>query len=216
MPIEDRMTVNERRKYLKVMRPRYAGADRGKRGVLLTGMAMVTGLHRKSLVRLLHAPSLERVPKRPLFRRRRYGPEVADVVRVVWESLDYVCAERLTPALRVTAQQLAQWEELVLTQALEAQLATISRATVQRLLQRFARDTPKLPRRTPQPPLPEERQPVCGAGSLPLSGAKGTPLWYGPTWAMAAWRPCGSTRRYTPSTTNSGCTTTCSNRCCTR
>jgi len=24
---------------------------------------------------------------------------VADVVRVVWESLDYVCAERLTPVL---------------------------------------------------------------------------------------------------------------------
>ena len=126
MPIDDKMTVNERRKYLKLMTLRYAGANRGKRGVLLTEMAMVTGLHRKSLVRLLRAPSLERAPKRPRFRRRRYGPEVADVVRVVWESLDYVCAERLTPALLVAAQQLAQWEELVLTQALEAQLATIS------------------------------------------------------------------------------------------
>lgn len=152
MPIDDRMTVNERRKYLKLMTLRYAGADRGKRGVLLTEMAMVTGLHRKSLVRLLHAPSLERAPKRPRFRRRRYGPEVADVVRVVWESLDYLCAERLTPALGVTAQQLAQWEELVLTPAVEAQLASISRATVQRLLQRFAQDTPKLPRRKPEPP----------------------------------------------------------------
>ena len=30
-------------------------------------------------------------------RRRRYGAVVADVARVVWESLDYVCAERLTP-----------------------------------------------------------------------------------------------------------------------
>ena len=152
MPIDDRMTVNERRKYLTLMTLRYAGANRVGRGGLLTEMAAVTGLHRKSLVRLLHAPSLERSPQRPRFRRRRYGPAVADVVRVVWESLDYVCAERLTPALRVTAQQLAQWEELVLTQALEAQLGTISRATVQRLLQRFAQDTPKLPRRTPQPP----------------------------------------------------------------
>ena len=152
MPIDDRMAVNERRKYLKLMRPRYVQANRVGQGGLLTEMAAVTGLHRKSLVRLLHAPSLERAPKRPRVRRRRYGPEVADVVRMVWESLDYVCAERLTPALGVTAQQLAQWEELVLTQALEAQLATISRATVQRLLQRFAQDTPKLPRRTPQPP----------------------------------------------------------------
>ena len=152
MPIDDRMTVNERRKYLKLMTLRYAGANRVGRGALLTEMAAVTGLHRKSLVRLLHAPSLERAPKRPRFRRRRYGPEVADVVRVVWESLDYVCAERLTPALRMTAQQLAQWEELVLTETLEMRLATISRATVQRLLQRFAQDTPTLPRRMPQPP----------------------------------------------------------------
>ena len=152
MPIDDRMTVNERRKYLTLMRPRYVQANRVGRGGLLTEMAAVTGLHRKSLVRLLGAPSLERAPRRPRFRRRTYGVEVADVVRVVWESLDYVCAERLTPALGVTAQQLAQWEELVLTPQMEGQLASISRATVQRLLQRFAQDTPKLPRRKPQPP----------------------------------------------------------------
>jgi hypothetical protein len=74
------------------------------------------------------------------------------VVQVVWESLDYVCAERLTPALLPTARQLARWEELVLTLEVEAALRTISRATVQRLLQHFQQDTPKLPRRKPQPP----------------------------------------------------------------
>jgi len=152
MPIDDKMTVNERRKYLKLMTVRYAGASRTGRGALLSEMAAVSGLHRKSLLRLLHAPSLARAPQRVRVRRRTYGPAVADVVRVVWESLDYVCAERLTPALLATAQQLAQWEELVLTPQVEAQLAAISRATVQRLLQRFQQDTPKLPRRTPQPP----------------------------------------------------------------
>lgn len=152
MPIDDRMTVNERRKYLKLMAPRYARARRGQRSGLLTEMQAVTGLHRKSLLRLLHAPSLERAPRRPRLRRRTYGAEVAAVVRVVWESLDYVCAERLTPALLPTAQQLAQWEEVVLTPTVERQLTTVSRATVQRLLQRFPRDTPKLPRRKPGPP----------------------------------------------------------------
>ncbi len=127
-------------------------AGRAEQGGLLTEMEAVTGMHRKSLLRLLHAPSLERAPKRLSVRRRRYGPEVAGVVWMAWERLDYVCAERLTPALLVTAQQLAQGEELMLTPALEAQLATISRATVQRLLQRFGQDTPKLPRRRPQPP----------------------------------------------------------------
>lgn len=152
MPTEDRMSVDERRKYLKVVWLRYAKAGRTERSALLTEMEAVTGLHRKSLLRLLHGPTLERAPKRPRVRRRRYGRAVAEVVRVVWESLDYVCAERMRPALLPTAQQLARWEELVLSEEIEAKLATISRATVQRLLQRFQRERPKLPRRTPQPP----------------------------------------------------------------
>ena len=173
MPNEDRMTVDERRKYLKLVARRYAKAGRRERSELLTEMAAVTGLHRKSLLRLIHGPTLDRAPKKPRVRRRRYGAAVADVVRVVWESLDYVCAERLTPALLRTAQQLTQWQEVVLTPDLVAQLETISRATVQRLLQRFQQDTPKLPRRRPQPPnrllrdVPMER--LCWETAIPGS-----------------------------------------------
>ena len=152
MPLDEKMNVNERRKYLKLVEPRYAKAGRAERSALLTEMAAVTGLHRKSLLRLMHGPTMERAPKRLRLRRRVYGAAVADAVRLVWESLDYVCAERLTPALLPTAQQLARWEELALTAETEEHLATISRATVQRLLQRFQQDTPKLPRRKPQPP----------------------------------------------------------------
>ena len=152
MPSDEKMSVDERRKYLKLVAPRYVKARRAERSKLLTEMREVTGLHRKSLLRLMHMPSLERAPGRRRFRRRRYGVAVAEVVQVVWESLDYVCAERLTPALLPTARQLAQWEELVLTPEVEAALRTISRATVQRLLQHFQQDTPKLPRRKPQPP----------------------------------------------------------------
>ena len=152
MPSEEKMSVDERRKYLKLVAPRYANAGRKERGRLLTEMGEVTKLHRKSLVRLMNAPSLQRAAKKPRLRRRRYGRVVADVVRVVWESLDYVCAERLTPVLLSTAQQLTEWEELVLTAEMEEALSSISRATVQRFLGRFQQDTPKLPRRKPQPP----------------------------------------------------------------
>lgn len=152
MSSKEKMSVDERRKYLRLVVPRYARASRRERGQLLTEMGEVTKLHRKSLVRLMNAPSLERAPKKPRFKRRRYGPAVADVVRIVWESLDYICAERLTPALLSTARQLAEWEELALTQEVEEKLGSISRATVQRLLERFQMDTPKLPRRKPQPP----------------------------------------------------------------
>ena len=53
MPAEEEMTVDERRKYLNRMRGRYWAADRMRRGELLTEMEAVTGLHRKSLIRLV-------------------------------------------------------------------------------------------------------------------------------------------------------------------
>ena len=152
MPDDEQMSIDERRKYLKLVSSRYTRAGRRERGELLTEMGEVTGLHRKSLTRLMNMPSLERAPKKPRLRRRRYGSAVADVVRVVWETLDYVCAERLTPALQDTARELSRWGELVLTPEVEEALGTIGRATVQRLLIGFRQDTPKLPRRKPQPP----------------------------------------------------------------
>lgn len=149
MPADDAMTIDERRKYLTTMRRRYARANRAEKGRLLTEMEAVTGLHRKSLVRLLNQASLARVP-RTTRRRRTYGVAVEHVVAVVWESLDYVCAERLQPVLLRTAQHLAGCGELVLTAELEAQLATISRATVQRMLARRPRALARLPQRGPE------------------------------------------------------------------
>src|SRR5262245_21364416 len=105
---DEEMTLAERRKYLKRMWPRYAQADRKGRNVLLTEMEQVTGMHRKSLTRLMasaHQGSLER-NKRKTKRSPTYGKEVEQVVSVVWESLDYICAERLTPQLLSTALHL--------------------------------------------------------------------------------------------------------------
>src|SRR2546428_10592103 len=79
MPTEEQMTVNERRKYLKLMKPRYQKAKRAERSGLLTEMQAVTGLHRKSLLRLLHARSLGR-KKRMTPRKRRHGLAVEQVI----------------------------------------------------------------------------------------------------------------------------------------
>ncbi len=149
MAASDAMTIDERRKYLAKMTPRYLEGGKQERSRLLTEMEAVTGMHRKSVLRLLNAGSLER-QRRHVRRGRHYGVATEDVIRVVWESLDYVCAERLTPALLPTAQHLAGFGELQLRVEVEAQLGTISRATVGRLLQRLWQDTPRLPRRGPE------------------------------------------------------------------
>jgi hypothetical protein len=149
VPDTERMTVDERRKCLKRMRGRYLAATRAERGRLLSDLAALTGLHRYSVVRLLKGPTLERQPRRHQ-RGRAYGAAVDDALRVIRESLDYVCAERLTPVLVKTAEQLARHGELTVTATVLEQLGRISVATVQRRLSRLGQDTCRLPRRGPE------------------------------------------------------------------
>jgi len=93
MSPDDEMTIDERRKYLRKMQKRYVAENRKGRGQLLNEMEQITGLHRKYLIELMRG-DLHR--KRRLRQRSRtYGPEVDDALRVIHESYDYICAERL-------------------------------------------------------------------------------------------------------------------------
>jgi hypothetical protein len=63
MPKEKKMTVDERRKYLRLLQGQYRKASKLERGRLLDLMEVTTGLHRKYLVRLMSG-NLERKPRR--------------------------------------------------------------------------------------------------------------------------------------------------------
>jgi len=52
MSNEDKVTINECRKCLRMVKIRYIEACEVGRGLLLDEMEAVTGLHRKSLIRL--------------------------------------------------------------------------------------------------------------------------------------------------------------------
>lgn len=95
MSTEEKMTVDERRKYLRRMQKRYRKASQKEKGQLLDEMEQVTELERKYLIGLMKS-DLQRQPRRKQ-RGRTYGPEVEDALRVIHESFDYICAERLTP-----------------------------------------------------------------------------------------------------------------------
>ena len=108
-------------------------------------MEAVTELHRKSLIRLMKG-SLERKGRRRQ-RGRTYGPEVDDALRVIAESSDYLCAERLTPNLVWMANHLATHGELEVSPPLLKKLDQISVSTVGRILTRIGQDQPRLPRK---------------------------------------------------------------------
>jgi hypothetical protein len=145
MTTEDKMTTDEQRKYLRRMKKRYVKAGRVEKGQLLDEMEAVTDMHRKSLIRLING-SLDRKPR---CRQRgvSYGPEVDDALRVIHESFDHICADRLTPNLVWMAKHLAAHGELETTPFLLEQLAQVSISTVKRRLQRMTQDQPRLPRR---------------------------------------------------------------------
>jgi hypothetical protein len=83
-------------------------------------------------------------------RGRVYGPDVDDALRVIAESTDYICAERLTPNLTWLAQHLAAHGELAVSARLLEQLDRISISSVARLLTRIRQDEPRLPRQGPK------------------------------------------------------------------
>ena len=147
MTTEDRMTIDERRKYLRRMKKRYVCADRAERSRLLDEMEVFTGMHRKSLIRLMHG-SLERKPRRKQ-RGRTYGLAVDDALRIIAESLDYICADRLAPNLVWLATHLSAHGELEVSPSLLERLGRISVSTVKRRLKHQRRDRPRLPRKGP-------------------------------------------------------------------
>jgi len=136
--------VDERIKYLRIMRHRYLSADRKGKSALLTEMQRITGLHRKYLIVRMNSPDLCR-HRRNRERSRTYGPDVEHVVQLVAEAQDWIAANRLQPVLAGDAQNLEKYHHLSLTPELLAQLETISVNTLRRIMQRIGRPAEGLP-----------------------------------------------------------------------
>ena len=150
MPARKRMSSKARGEYLELMQERYRQASRKERSTLLHEMEGVTGLHRKSLIRLMKRDDLSRKP-RSRERGRTYGLDVQNALGIIAESFDYICAERLHGNLAWMAEQLARHGELHLTGQLRKQLGQISTSTIRRLLTRVRKDEYHLPRPKPKP-----------------------------------------------------------------
>lgn len=141
----EKMTIDERYKYLRTMQKRYRKTDRSQRGVLLDEMEAITDLHRKSLIRLMKGTLTRK--KRREQRGRTYGAKVDDTLRVILKSFDYICAERLQPNLVWMSKHLAHHGELRIDEDLLGKLDAISISTVRRIVNRIHQDERRLPQR---------------------------------------------------------------------
>jgi len=144
------MSVDERRKYIHKMRGRYRKGSKKEKGELLDEIEAVTGMHRKTVTRLLNGPLSRK--KRGRERGRTYGVEVEVAVRVIALSLDYPCAERLQPNLVWMARHLASHQELIVSEETLKKLEQISCSTLKRILKRSGRSQPKMATQQPKRP----------------------------------------------------------------
>ncbi len=147
MPSDDSMNIHERYKYLRLMQPQYRAARRAERSRLLDTMQALTHLDRKTLIRLMDSDLKRRPRKRE--REATYKRDVDQVLWVVAESHDYICAERLAPNLGAMAEELARHGEVTLTPRVRTQLAQMSVSSIYRHVQRLRHDDPRFVRHPP-------------------------------------------------------------------
>ncbi len=161
MSITEKMSIDERRKYLYKISTRYWKAKSKKeKSQLLDEMEAVTELHRKSVIRLIKG-ELVRKP-RCRQRGRIYGLEVESALRIIDESFDGGCAERLAPNLVWMAKHLAKHGEMGISDELLEKLGCISVSTTGRILGRIRQDQPRLRRKNPKRSTRLQRQIPAG------------------------------------------------------
>lgn len=84
---------------------KYLKASKAQKNEILYMLAEQTGMHRKSLIRKLN--------NSPNNRKRggsesKYPKKTLDILRIAWESRDYICAELLHPILNEVIMELVK------------------------------------------------------------------------------------------------------------
>jgi hypothetical protein len=144
------MTRGSIQEYTEAVRWRYLNARKEEKGRILDEFIQVTGYHRKAAIRLLRRKGSQKRENRR-GRRRRYGHEVVDVLRKVWEASDRLCSKRLKPFVGELVKVMRQHGELAVNASLEAEVCQMSPATIDRLLRPWRRLGGRRPLSTTKP-----------------------------------------------------------------
>jgi hypothetical protein len=122
------MTAAGVQEYIEAIRGLYVGAGKTEKGRILDEAVRVTGYHRKAVVRLVGRRQKAGSPYRR-GRPRRYGLELAQALKVLWEASGRVCSRRLHPFVPELIGVLRRHGEQQLTREAEAQLVEMSPST---------------------------------------------------------------------------------------
>jgi len=131
------MSSITRAEYLQEIRKQYQGASKAQKGGLLAAAQVVTGMHRKSLIRQLRVPvHRSTLRQKPHIRGPKliYDRTFHDALLICWHAENDICAERLQPFLPKLVPKLESCGELAVDAVTKTLLTTASISTVARHL----------------------------------------------------------------------------------
>jgi hypothetical protein len=133
--MDENMSQTTRKEVLKKLRWRYKSAGPEHKGKLLDQAQELLGYHRKSAIRSLRAPTVDRGPWIITGRPLTYEPEILlPHLRPIWQATDYACGRRLVAMLPEWIPAYEQHERRLPGEVREKLLAASGR-TLDRLLE---------------------------------------------------------------------------------
>ena len=117
------------------LRAKYRLASPRKKTKLLNEVCDLTGIHRKSLIRILNR-SLKRKKKPRGLKPKYQHDKIRAVLKIIWLASDQICSKKL----RVALPEWLPYYELengVLPEFLRLQLLSVSPATIDRILKKL-------------------------------------------------------------------------------
>lgn len=137
--------------YAAALRGRYFAAGKKEKGRILDEFCRTSGLHRKAAIRLLRGRQRCSGPARGKKGRPiRYGAEVMEPLRKVWEMSDRLSGKLLVAVIKNLVDSLERHGELRLGPGLWEALCSMSAATIDRRLRGWRRGLGRQPRRQAQ------------------------------------------------------------------
>lgn len=142
------MTRTALGEYAAALRERYLAAGKKEKGSILDEFCRTTGLHRKAAIRLLRGrPRCDGSARRRKGRPIRYGTEVLEPLRQVWEASDRLSGKLLVAVMKDLVASLERHGEMRLAPGMREALLAMSAATIDRKLKGWRRGLGRQPRR---------------------------------------------------------------------
>jgi len=129
------MSKISKREYLIEVKKKYWKAAKGRKSQLLDDFCDFTKYHRKYATELLNKP----LPKKWKCYKPRvkyYDQPVIDALKVIWKSLDGICAERVYPQINSMLEKLIDCNEIVVSEETKHKLLKISLGSVKAILRK--------------------------------------------------------------------------------